>query len=47
MTVFNCLSLLGGLAFFLFGMYVMSGALERMSGGMLERTLEKTTNNRL
>ena len=47
MTVFDGLSLLGGLAFFLFGMYVMSSALERMSGGMLERTLEKTTNNRL
>ncbi len=47
MTIFEVLSLIGGLAFFLFGMQVMSGGLERMSGGMLERTLEKTTDSKL
>ena len=47
MTIFDILKMLGGLAFFLYGMHVMSSALERMSGGVLERTLEKTTNNRL
>lgn len=47
MTIFEALSLLGGLALFLFGMSIMSGALERMSGGMLERTLKKATNHRL
>lgn len=47
MTIFEVLTLIGGLAFFLFGMHIMSSGLERMSGGMLERTLEKTTNNRI
>ncbi|MEG1524953.1 MAG: Na/Pi cotransporter family protein [Clostridia bacterium] len=47
MTIFQLLSLIGGLAFFLFGMHTMSNALERLSGGMLERTLEKSTNSRM
>lgn len=37
--------LLGGLTFFLFGMNVMSGGLEQMAGGALERTLKKVTKN--
>ncbi len=37
--------LLGGLTFFLFGMNVMSGGLEQMAGGALERTLKKVTRN--
>ncbi len=37
--------LLGGLTFFLFGMNVMSGGLEKMAGGGLERTLRKVTKN--
>ncbi len=37
--------LLGGLTFFLFGMTVMSGGLEQMAGGGLERTLKKVTGN--
>ena len=37
--------LVGGLAFFLFGMNVMSGGLEKMAGGGLERTLKKVTKN--
>lgn len=37
--------LLGGLTFFLFGMSVMSGGLEQMAGGGLERTLKMVTGN--
>lgn len=39
------ITLLGGLAFFLFGMNVMSSGLERMAGGRLEHTLKKITSN--
>ncbi len=37
--------LLGGLAFFLYGMNAMSGGLEQMAGGGLERTMKKVTSN--
>lgn len=37
--------LLGGLAFFLYGMSAMSGGLEKMSGGGLEKTMNKVTSN--
>ena len=37
--------LLGGLAFFLYGMSAMSGGLEKMAGGKLERTMNKVTSN--
>ncbi|MBQ0083603.1 MAG: Na/Pi cotransporter family protein [Clostridiales bacterium] len=37
--------LAGGLAFFLYGMSVMSGGLEKMAGGKLERTLKKVTSS--
>lgn len=37
--------LLGGLTFFLFGMSVMSGGLEEMAGGNLERTLKSVGKN--
>ena len=46
MTILEMLSLLGGLALFLFGMHIMSSALEQMGGGLLEQTLEKATSNR-
>ena len=46
MSVTDILSLIGGLAFFLFGMHTMSAGLESMSGGMLERTLQKSTESR-
>ena len=36
--------LLGGLAFFLYGMSAMSGGLEQMAGGALEKTLRKVTS---
>ena len=37
--------LLGGLAFFLYGMTMLSGGLESVAGGKLERTLKKVTKN--
>lgn len=37
--------LVGGLAFFLYGMNVMSSGLEQMAGGKLESTLRKVTKN--
>lgn len=43
MSIFNVLSLLGGLAMFLFGMNVMGDGLERRAGGKLKAILEKLT----
>lgn len=40
------LQLVGGLAFFLYGMHVMSGGLSKLAGGSLERSLQKATSNR-
>ncbi len=37
--------LLGGLAFFMYGMSAMSGGLEQMAGGGLERVMNKVTSN--
>ena len=37
MDIFGFLSLIGGLALFLYGMNVMGGGLEKLSGGKLER----------
>lgn len=45
MDIFGVLSLIGGLALFLYGMNVMGAGLEKMSGGKLERVLEKMTSN--
>ncbi len=42
--IFNVLYMLGGLALFLFGMHVLSGALEKLAGGNLEKWLEKLTS---
>lgn len=47
MSVFNILSLLGGLAMFLFGMSYMGASLEKLGGGKFESILEKMTNNRI
>lgn len=47
MDIFNILSMVGGLALFLYGMHVMGDALAKMSGGKLEKILEKLTSNRL
>ena len=40
MNIFGILTMIGGLAMFLYGMSVMGGGLEKMSGGKLERILE-------
>lgn len=39
------IGLIVGLVFFMFGMNVMSGSLEKMAGGKLETTLKKVTSN--
>ena len=43
--LFNIISLLGGLALFLFGMDVMGKALERSAGGKLQTVLAKMSSN--
>ncbi|MCR5219776.1 MAG: Na/Pi cotransporter family protein [bacterium] len=45
MNIFSVFTLCGGLAFFLFGMNVMSQNLEKIAGGKLESTLRKMTSN--
>lgn len=45
MSIVSIISLLGGLAFFLFGMSLMGDALKRVAGGRLETTLGKLTSN--
>ncbi len=47
MTVNDILTMLGGLAVFMFGMHTLSGALEKFAGGKLENWLEKMTSNPL
>ena len=47
MSVFNLLTLVGGLAMFLFGMSYMGKALEKIGGGRFESVLEKMTDNRI
>ena len=43
MDIFNVLTMLGGLALFLFGMNVMGQGLERAAGNQLKNILEKLT----
>lgn len=45
MDIFGILTMIGGLALFLYGMDVMGAGLEKVSGGKLERILEKLTSN--
>ena len=44
MTIFNALTLVGGLCLFLFGMNLMGQALERRAGGRLRTLLDKMTS---
>ena len=44
MNIFSLFTLCGGLAFFLYGMYVRSKSLEKMAGGRLERLLKRMTS---
>ncbi|MBE6103529.1 MAG: Na/Pi cotransporter family protein [Erysipelotrichaceae bacterium] len=46
MDIYSFLQILVGLAFFLFGMQVMSSSLEKMAGGSLETTMRKVTSNK-
>lgn len=45
MDFFGLLTMLGGLALFLYGMETMGQGLEKLSGGRLERLLERLTSN--
>ncbi|MEE0928226.1 MAG: Na/Pi cotransporter family protein [Acutalibacteraceae bacterium] len=45
MNLFDVLSLIGGLALFLFGMQLMGNALEKKAGGQLKNILEKMTDS--
>ncbi len=45
MTIFNVLSMIGGLALFLYGMHMLGDGLAKASGGRLEGILEKLTKN--
>ncbi|MBQ4253182.1 MAG: Na/Pi cotransporter family protein, partial [Erysipelotrichaceae bacterium] len=47
MDIYSALQIMAGLAFFLYGMSVMSSSLEKMAGGSLELTLKKVTSNKL
>ncbi len=46
MTLFDVILLFGGLAFFLYGMTVLSSGLEKMAGSKLESVLRKITSNK-
>ena len=47
MSIFDVLTLIGGLCLFLFGMNVMGDALERRAGGSLKKILSKLTKNKM
>lgn len=47
MDIFSVFSMIGGLALFLYGMHIMGEGLTKLSGGTLERTLEKLTTNKI
>ena len=46
-SIFNIFTMMGGLAFFLYGMKVMSTGLEKLTGGKLEAALQKMTSNKI
>lgn len=47
MDFFDLLTMIGGLAFFLYGMHMLGDGLAKASGGRMERILEKLTNTPL
>ena len=47
MDIFGVLTMLGGLAMFLYGMNAMGDGLSKVSGGKMEQILEKLTSNKL
>ena len=46
MDIFSVFTLLGGLAFFIFGMNQMSRSLERIAGEKMELIINRMTRNR-
>ena len=47
MDIFSVFTLLGGLAFFIYGMNQMSHSLEKIAGNRLESIINRTTRNRV
>lgn len=47
MNIYSLFTLIGGLAFFLYGISIMSQNLEKIAGGKLEQLLKKMTSNPL
>lgn len=47
MDIFTLLTMIGGLALFLYGMNVLGDGLKKASGGKMEHILEKLTSNKL
>ncbi len=47
MDIFSIFTLCGGLAFFLYGISIMSSGLEKIAGGRLEKILKKMTSNQI
>ncbi len=47
MSIFDVLTLIGGLCLFLFGMNLMGDALERRAGSKLQSLLAKLTSNKI
>ena len=47
MNIFSIFTLIGGLAFFLYGISIMSSGLEKIAGGKLEKLLKKMTSSPL
>lgn len=46
MNIFSFVTLFGGLAFFLYGMQLLSESLKKTAGGKLEKLLNKATDNK-
>ncbi len=46
MDIFSIVTLLGGLAFFLYGMQLLSESLKKTAGGKLEKLLNRATDNK-
>ena len=46
MSIFTFIQLFGGLAFFLYGMRILSESLKKTAGGRLEKLLNKATDNK-
>jgi len=45
MDIFNIISMVGGLALFLYGMTMLGSGLEKVAGGKLEQIMQKLTSN--